>query len=171
MAQGQWAENALVLVPDPTEAYALMAVVSCRGFGAQAQLVVKSTSGGMQSTVPSDLIEQVVEVDPLALAGADDMVKFSNLTEASLLHNLRVRYAMDSIYSAAGAILISVNPFKDVPSLYTKELMQMCKVPNDLPAHPLCASGPNHFVPTCPTRLNASIRPTRPTTLAIHSPS
>ena len=130
---GQWPENAQVFVPDDEDAYILVTVVSCRGFGPQAELIVKRANGATQK-VPPALLEQVAESDPLAIAGADDMVKFASLTEATLLHNLRVRYARDSIYSAAGSILISVNPFKKV-SLYTQELMQKCKVPLASPIH------------------------------------
>ena len=55
------------------------------------------------------------------------MVKFSKLNEATLLHNLRVRYARDDIYSRAGSILLSVNPFKQLP-IYTSQQMLQCKV-------------------------------------------
>ena len=68
------------------------------------------------------------------------MVKFSNLTEAALLHNLRTRYSRDQIYSAAGAILLSVNPFKQIPGIYTDEVTRRCqeadaKALPDLPPH------------------------------------
>eukprot|EP00966_Prymnesium_polylepis_P095270 2206593-Prymnesium_polylepis.1 len=111
MSDGQWAPNSLVFVPHSTDAYVVAKVVSCKGFGADANLVV-SPEGGGNVQVPKEEVGIVAEVDPLAMQGAPDMVKFSNLTEAALLQNLRVRYARDDIYSAAGSILISVNPFK-----------------------------------------------------------
>ena len=126
MSDGQWAPNSLVFVPDATDAFVPRTVVSCRGFGAEAQLVVAEKAGGSGVTVPKDAVGGVVEVDPMSLQGADDMVKFSNLNEAALLHNLRVRYGRDDIYSAAGSILISINPFKTVP-IYTEERMRTCK--------------------------------------------
>ena len=55
------------------------------------------------------------------------MVKFTLLTDAAVLQNLRVRYSRDSIYSCAGSILVSVNPFKQV-ALYSPDLMARCKV-------------------------------------------
>ena len=76
--------------------------------------------------MPSSDVARVTEADPLSMEGAADMVKFSALTEAALLHNIRVRYARDQIYSSAGSILISVNPFKTLP-IYTEDLMARCK--------------------------------------------
>jgi electron transfer flavoprotein beta subunit len=71
-------------------------------------------------------VSRIQECDVLALEGAPDMVKFAKLSEATLLHNLRVRYARDDIYTRAGSILISVNPFKRL-SIYTPERMARCK--------------------------------------------
>jgi len=51
-----------------------------------------------------------------------DMIRMSSLTEEALLHNLRVRYAHDDIYTAIGDILISVNPFKQL-RLYTPSIL------------------------------------------------
>ena len=128
MAQaGSFAAGSLVFVPDAEQAYAPMKVVSCRGFGAQASLTVAPPGASASGTpVPPADVGAVVEADPLAMEGAADMVKFAQLTEAALLHNLRVRYARDDIYSCAGSILISVNPFKTLP-IYTRELMGRCK--------------------------------------------
>lgn len=40
----------------------------------------------------------------------------------SILHNLRIRYKEDQIYTNISSILISVNPFKLLP-LYTPEML------------------------------------------------
>ena len=154
MSDGQWAPNSLVFVPDATDAFVPRTVVSCRGFGAEAQLVVAEKAGGSGVTVPKDAVGGVVEVDPMSLQGADDMVKFSNLNEAALLHNLRVRYGRDDIYSAAGSILISINPFKTVP-IYTEDRMRMCKVRADRRCISRCSAFASartthlSFLPTC----------------------
>ena len=125
MSAGQFSAGATVFVPDETEAYTAAQVVSCTGFGANAKLRVKA-AGADECTVPADALSSVCEADPLSLVGADDMVKFTLLTDAAVLQNLRVRYASDSIYTCAGSILVSVNPFKQVP-LYAAELMARCK--------------------------------------------
>jgi myosin V len=50
-----------------------------------------------------------------------DLVALPHLHEASILHALRLRYARDAIYTRIGEILISINPFKKLLSLYTRE--------------------------------------------------
>eukprot|EP00956_Cyclotella_meneghiniana_P021448 scaffold39136_cov29-Cyclotella_meneghiniana.AAC.1 len=46
--------------------------------------------------------------------GIPDVLHLPSVTEASLLHALRLRYDRDEIYTAAGPILISVNPYKSI---------------------------------------------------------
>lgn len=46
-----------------------------------------------------------------------------DVTEGSLLHNLRMRFASDLIYTYVGSTLISLNPFKPIP-LYTEDLLE-----------------------------------------------
>ncbi len=52
----------------------------------------------------------------------DDLINISDLNEMSILHNLRIRYKRDVIYTNVSSILISVNPFKLLP-LYTPEIL------------------------------------------------
>eukprot|EP01127_Copromyxa_protea_P011781 TRINITY_DN2988_c1_g2_i2.p1 TRINITY_DN2988_c1_g2~~TRINITY_DN2988_c1_g2_i2.p1 ORF type:complete len:1408 (-),score=379.26 TRINITY_DN2988_c1_g2_i2:372-4037(-) len=49
--------------------------------------------------------------------GVDDMTKIDVLTEHTILKNLEVRYKRDCIYTDIGPIVISINPFKSIPSL------------------------------------------------------
>ena len=102
--------------------------------------------------VAKELLDRVVEADPLALQGADDMVKFTQLTDAAVLHNLRARYASDTIYSCAGSILVSVNPFKQIPS-YGDELMARCKArgPRPLVISPVHLGTASAAAPSLPT--------------------
>ena len=44
--------------------------------------------------------------------GMNDVLHLTNISEASLLHTLRIRYKRDDIYTNAGPILISINPYK-----------------------------------------------------------
>lgn len=58
-------------------------------------------------------------VDPACLAGVDDLLMLGDFNEAALLHNIRVRYAEDKIYTGIGSpILISVNPYQAIKGLY-----------------------------------------------------
>lgn len=79
------------------------------------------------------------KVDPLdqqSLLPIENMVKLNDLNEASILHNLRIRFKKNVIYTAVGAILVSVNPFKLLP-IYTPEVMDKYKEKGsrDLPPH------------------------------------
>lgn len=51
----------------------------------------------------------------------DDMVKMEDVNEATILHNLRLRFHEDEIYTNIGSILVSINPFKWLDGIYTHE--------------------------------------------------
>ena len=55
------------------------------------------------------------------------MLSLGDLNEGSLLHNIRVRYSKDLIYTAIGGpIIISINPYKRL-NIYSKELVASYK--------------------------------------------
>lgn len=56
-------------------------------------------------------------------SGIEDLVNISDLNEMAILHNLRIRFKEDKIYTYISSILISVNPFKQLP-LYTPEILE-----------------------------------------------
>ena len=56
-------------------------------------------------------------------APKEDLINLPSLSEEALLHNLRVRYSEDKIYTSIGDILISVNPFKQL-RLYTPQMLE-----------------------------------------------
>jgi myosin-5 len=126
--EAQYQPGATIFVPSEQDGWVPLTVVECRGFGDNLSLRA-TTLGSPESaarTLEKEELAQVQESDPLAIDGAPDLVKFSKLSESTLLHNLRVRYARDDIYTRAGAILLSVNPFKPL-SIYTPERMAECK--------------------------------------------
>lgn len=53
------------------------------------------------------------------------MIQLAYLNEPSVLNNLKIRYAIDQIYTYTGSILIAVNPFKDVTELYGPFMMDL----------------------------------------------
>lgn len=64
------------------------------------------------------------ECNPEAMdSKIQDLVNISDLNEMSILHNLRIRFKEDRIYTSISSILISVNPFKLLP-LYTPEVLE-----------------------------------------------
>nr|XP_043611344.1 myosin-14-like [Erigeron canadensis] len=69
-------------------------------------------------------ISRVYPKDPeFPGCGVDDMTKLAYLHEPGVLHNLKIRFDMDEIYTYTGNILIAVNPFKRIPNIYDKSLM------------------------------------------------
>lgn len=67
-----------------------------------------------------------------------DLCQLPDLTERTLLENLKARFEKDLIYTYVGSILIAVNPFKFIPiyqphmnSLYQRPSDRLC----DLPPH------------------------------------
>ena len=131
MAEVQYAPGTTIFVPSDTNGWEAMTVDSCTGFGEAAtirahQTAASARSGSSVRVLRQEEVSRIQECDVLALEGAPDMVKFAKLSEATLLHNIRVRYARDDIYTRAGSILISVNPFKHL-SIYTPERMTQCK--------------------------------------------
>ncbi|XP_055454014.1 unconventional myosin-Ie [Psammomys obesus] len=55
-------------------------------------------------------------------SGVDDMVLLSKITEGSIVENLKKRYMDDYIFTYIGSVLISVNPFKQMPYFGEKEI-------------------------------------------------
>lgn len=76
------------------------------------------------TTQQSNFCEQC---NPEAMdSSIQDLVNISDLNEMSILHNLRIRFKEDRIYTNISSILISVNPFKLLP-LYTPEILESYK--------------------------------------------
>ena len=126
MEKQQWVAGQTIFVPSAEEGFSCLTIGESRGFGANISIKATPISGGGARALNADELENVVDADHLALGGAPDVVKLLKLSEAALLHNLRVRYARDEMYTRAGSILISVNPFKPL-SIYTPEKMRQAK--------------------------------------------
>ena len=58
------------------------------------------------------------------IATVDDLVKLPFLHEPAILHVLRSRARAGLIYTNVGAILLAVNPFKRLTSLYDKDAVE-----------------------------------------------
>ncbi|XP_057697069.1 unconventional myosin-If isoform X1 [Corythoichthys intestinalis] len=55
-------------------------------------------------------------------SGVDDMVLLSKITEDAIVENLKKRYMDDYIFTYIGPVLISVNPFKQMPYFSDREI-------------------------------------------------
>ena len=54
----------------------------------------------------------------------DDLISLTHLHEPAVVYCLRQRYGYDKIYTATGPILLALNPFKNLKSLYSEKIMQ-----------------------------------------------
>ncbi|XP_040284606.1 unconventional myosin-VI isoform X4 [Bufo bufo] len=70
-------------------------------------------------------INQVFPAEEDISKHVEDNCSLMYLNEATLLHNIKVRYNKDKIYTYVANILIAVNPYFDVPKLYTSEYIKV----------------------------------------------
>ncbi|KAF8463849.1 P-loop containing nucleoside triphosphate hydrolase protein [Kalaharituber pfeilii] len=96
-----------VWVKDPTVAFVKAEVIE--------------DDNGMLTVRCEDGTEKVVHVDtvdkvnPPKFDKADDMAELTHLNEASVVHNLHMRYQSDLIYTYSGLFLVTVNPYCSLP--------------------------------------------------------
>ncbi|KAL6718860.1 class II myosin [Lecanora helva] len=84
------------------------------------QLLVQCDDGSQREVDA----ESVDKVNPAKFDKADDMAELTHLNEASVVHNIHMRYQADLIYTYSGLFLVTVNPYCPLP-IYTNEYMRM----------------------------------------------
>ncbi|CAD8080019.1 unnamed protein product [Paramecium primaurelia] len=68
-------------------------------------------------------------VDPLAKQGIQDLLCLSDLNEFNCLHNIRIRYLKELIYTQIGSsILVSINPYVFLQNIYNQETIAYYKI-------------------------------------------
>lgn len=70
--------------------------------------------------------DDVDKVNPAKFDKADDMAELTHLNEASVVHNLHMRYQADLIYTYSGLFLVTVNPYCPLP-IYGRDYVNMYK--------------------------------------------
>lgn len=73
----------------------------------------------------SDELREVSDLSTLRARGAvpedrDDCASVLYLHDAGILDNLRCRYDRDAIYTYTSTVLFAINPYKEIPALYTE---------------------------------------------------
>lgn len=91
--------------------------------------LVKTMDGHLHKISDSTRLIPLQEADYM---GVEDILHLPTVSEAALLHALRLRYRRDEIYTAAGQILISINPYRAIltapgssESIYSENKMMM----------------------------------------------
>ncbi|KAM6992816.1 myosin VIa isoform 1-T1 [Tautogolabrus adspersus] len=69
-------------------------------------------------------INQVFPAEDDVNKHVEDNCSLMYLNEATLLNNVRVRYSKDKIYTFVANILIAVNPYYDIPKLYSPDTIK-----------------------------------------------
>lgn len=70
------------------------------------------------------LINQVFPAEEDSKKDVEDNCSLMYLNEATLLHNVKVRYSKDRIYTYVANILIAVNPYFDIPKIYSSDTIK-----------------------------------------------
>ena len=62
---------------------------------------------------------KVLGKNPQALIGSSNLIHLSFMNELEVLRSLKARYLQDLYYTRSGLLMVSVNPFKQVPGYYS----------------------------------------------------
>nr|XP_058917905.1 unconventional myosin-X isoform X2 [Kogia breviceps] len=102
-------------------------------------IIVFRTDYGQVFTYKQSTITQqkVMAMDPMDEEGVDDMATLTELHGGAIMHNLYQRYKRNQIYTYIGSIIASVNPYKSIAGLYSRDAMERysrCHL-GELPPH------------------------------------
>ncbi|KFG37005.1 myosin G, partial [Toxoplasma gondii GAB2-2007-GAL-DOM2] len=103
-------------IPHPTEVWGI--AVPAGAPGTCTYKLVEVTDDGtdprkLEVTLAKSALTQVAPVtDPRSLEGVQNVCVLGDVSEASVLHTVRLRYQRDEIYTNVGHIVLALNPFK-----------------------------------------------------------
>ena len=131
-------------MPDEAEMFLPAQVIKAKFASGEAG-TVKTEDGEVHNLDAATTKSMTVCNEEVLSSAVDNLIKLNDLNEQALLHNLRIRFKEDVIYTYVSTILISVNPFKLLP-LYTPEILDKYKQQGsrDLPPH-VYAIGDNAY--------------------------
>ncbi|XP_053087667.1 myosin VIa isoform X2 [Pangasianodon hypophthalmus] len=107
-----------VWAPHPTDGFQLGTIVD---IGADS-LTIEPLKEKGKTFLAS--VSQVFPAEDDINKHVEDNCSLMYLNEATLLNNIRVRYSKDKIYTYVANILIAVNPYYDIPKLYSPDTIQ-----------------------------------------------
>jgi len=83
-------------------------------------IIVAQSDVGEQFEIPAT--QELQKCHKSSRSQCENMVDMEELSEGAILHNLRLRFEQDQIYTYISSILVSVNPFKQLP-IYSPAIM------------------------------------------------
>ncbi|KAG9311336.1 myosin II heavy chain [Chiua virens] len=114
--QAEFNEKKWVWVPDEKDGY--LAGWVHQEDQETAEIVM--SSGAEIRRVP---LYALSKMNPPKFDRVDDIADLTFLNEASVVHNLRLRYGSGAIYTYSGLFLVAINPYQNLP-LYTDAIIQ-----------------------------------------------
>ncbi len=87
-----------------------------------------ATREGAEKAVPES---QLIPFDMSHTAELDDLCDMNNLHEAPLLDTLAKRISKDRMYTSASNILISINPYRNIPRLFDNPMLFYTREPSE----------------------------------------
>ncbi|BFZ10301.1 hypothetical protein BsWGS_13340 [Bradybaena similaris] len=102
-----------VWVSHPTEGFTMGRIVD---IGADTICIEPLNAPG---TTINSLYDRTFPAEEYDNKDVEDNCALMYLNEATLLHNIKIRYAKNQIYTYTANILIAINPYYEVPDLYS----------------------------------------------------
>ncbi|CCM01260.1 uncharacterized protein FIBRA_03309 [Fibroporia radiculosa] len=113
--QAEFNEKKWVWVPDDKDGYLAGWVV--KEEDDMGEVII--ASGGEIRRLP---LYALSKMNPPKFDRVDDIADLTFLNEASVVHNLRLRYGSGAIYTYSGLFLVAVNPYQNLP-LYSDAIV------------------------------------------------
>ncbi|XP_061177541.1 unconventional myosin-VI-like isoform X2 [Saccostrea echinata] len=110
-----------VWVPHPTEGFKLGRIVD---IGSDSIAIEPFDAPG---TTINAIYDRTFPAEEYDNKDVDDNCALMYLNEATLLNNLRIRYMKNQIYTYTANILIAINPYYEIPDLYTSTTIKKYK--------------------------------------------
>ncbi|XP_016093062.1 unconventional myosin-VI [Sinocyclocheilus grahami] len=107
-----------VWAPHPTDGFQLGRIID---ISADSLTIEPLNQRGKNFQAP---VNQVFPAEDDVNKHVEDNCSLMYLNEATLLNNVRVRYSKDKIYTFVANILIAVNPYFEIPKLYSPETIK-----------------------------------------------
>eukprot|EP00903_Cladosiphon_okamuranus_P008596 g8244.t1 len=128
----------LVWVPDDEKVWRAVKKAPGKDCGSPRKRSPRSpTSDGVWVHMPGQSVsievpkDRTHAYDPSHALDLDDVSKMNQMHEAPLLDLLLRRFRKDAIYTNVADVLISINPYKNIPLLYEVPRQQMQDEPED----------------------------------------